>query len=391
MHVLYLIDGLDLSGAEQALAAMAPHWVRRGLTLDVGWFYDRRGLEHRLEEAGATLFDLTGASGHGRRARRARALIRARRPDLVHTTLFDSDLAGRLGALFTGVPVVTSLVNMAYGPEQLAGNPSLQPWKLRAAQAVDALTARRVVRFHAITDQVAEVMGRRLRIPAGRIEVVPRGRDPERLGQPSPERRSRVRAALGIAEDRPVVLGAARHERQKGLDVLVDAFAQVRRSQPDALLLVAGREGNATAGLHQAVAGHGMADAVRFLGMRDDVADLMCACDTWVEPSRWEGGPGAMLEAMALAAPIVASDLSVYAGAVENAVSARLVPVGDANRLAEAVVDTLVDRAGAAERAERARQRFLERFTIGGVSDQMLGFYARALGESGSSLVPAQT
>ena len=91
MHLLYLIDGLDLSGAEQALAAMAPHWVGRGVTLDVGWFYDRRGLQDRLVEAGATLFDLTGPGGHLARARRARDLIRSRRPDLVPVFSFNSE------------------------------------------------------------------------------------------------------------------------------------------------------------------------------------------------------------------------------------------------------------------------------------------------------------
>ena len=298
---------------------------------------------------------------------------------LIYSTVRTLNLAhGDVFALTSAL--VTSLVNMAYGPEQLAGNAAIRPWRLRAVQLVDAVSARRVVRFHAITDQVAEVMGRRLRLPADRVEVVPRGRDQARLGRPSPERRARVRSALGIAEDRPVVLGAARHERQKGLDVLVDAFAVVHRQEPDALLLVAGREGNATAGLHKAVAEHGLGDAVTFLGMRDDVADLMCACDVWVEPSRWEGGPGAMLEAMALAVPIVASDLEVYIGAVEHEASALLVPVGDADAVGAAVVATLGDRGGAAERGRRAQERFFERFTIEGVSDQMLAFYDRALG-----------
>jgi glycosyltransferase involved in cell wall biosynthesis len=377
MHLLYVTDSLVPAGAERSLADMAPYLVEGGVRLDVAYLHDRPGLHRELEASGARLHSLSGTGGRLGWITRARRLIAGLRPDLVHTTLFEADIAGRVGARLTGVPVVSSLVNEAYGGNQLS-DPRLVPWKVRGAWFLDALTARSVRRFHAVTREVAEVMGPRLRIPRSRIEVVPRGRDPRTLGTRSEERRTGARAEIGIEPERPMVLAAARHEHQKGLDVLIDAFPSVLRAVPGAQFLVAGREGNKTPQLREAVRGSGLGDAVRFLGVSAKIPDLLCATDVFVCPSRWEGLPGAVIEAMALEAPIVASDLPAIREAVGRD-GGRLVPSGDPNALAAALIEALTDRREASARARTARIRFLERYTIERVSHQMLAFYDRAL------------
>ena len=189
MHLLYVIPGLDRSGgAEQAVAAMAAPLVERGVRLDVATLTGRDDLAGAVERAGGTVVDLgPGSLRHHTMA--LHRLIGARQPDLVHTTLFDADVPGRLAARWAGVPVVSSLVNVAYGPEQRA-NPALRPWKLEAARRVDQVTARIPRRFHALSSHVATVMGERLSIPRDRIDVIPRGRDATLLGEPTPERRA---------------------------------------------------------------------------------------------------------------------------------------------------------------------------------------------------------
>jgi hypothetical protein len=100
IRVLYVIDDLGAAGAERSLAAMAPHYGDRGIRLDVAYLRETHGVGVRpdLETAGARLFSLVGSGGRVGWARRAHRLIAAERPDLVHTTLFESDLAGRAGA-----------------------------------------------------------------------------------------------------------------------------------------------------------------------------------------------------------------------------------------------------------------------------------------------------
>ena len=378
MRLLYVIDDLGAAGAERSLAAMAPHYADRGIHLEVAYLRHADGVQADLEAAGARLHSLEGPGGRVGWVRRSRSLIAAVRPDLVHTTLFESDVAGRTGATLARVPVVSSLVNVHYGADQAAA-PQLRPWKVRAAHLLDMATAQRVVRFHALSRFVADEMSRRLRVPRDRVEVIPRGRDPARLGHRDPQRRARVRGALGVERTIPLLLAVARQEHQKGLDVLLEALPQVLGRSPGTRLLVAGREGNQTPQLRALAGRLGLDGAATFLGAREDVADLLCAADVLIIPSRWEGLSSVLIEAMALRAPVVASDLPVFHDAVADGDTARLVPAGDPARLADALTATLDDPAAAAARADRAYRRFLAHFTIGHVVDQMHAFYRRAL------------
>ncbi len=376
MRLLYLIDSLVPCGAEQSLVAMAPWMTTGGVELDVAYLQDRPGLHAELETAGATLFSLAGPGGRAGWIRRAHRLCGERGPDLVHTTLFEANVVGRLAAAARSLPVVSSLVNVPYGPEQMSGQ---DLWKVRLAQSVDALTARLAVRFHAITGYVADTMARRLGLCRGRIDVIPRGRDPERLGVRSLNRRLAARAGLGLAEKVPFVFAAARHERQKGLDVLLDAFSLVRERLPSARLMIAGREGNESRLLRAASQRLGLDDCVTFLGVRDDVPELLCAADTFVLPSRWEGFGSVLLEAMALQAPIIASNLPPVREVLDDGDQAHLVPPERPQELAAGIVSTLTNSEGAARQAERARARFLEQFTVERVTKAMLAFYGRAV------------
>jgi hypothetical protein len=116
LHVLYLIDSLVPGGAERSLVAMAPHLAAGGVRLEVATLHQRPGLQDELVGIGVPLHCLAGRGGRVRWAGRAARLITARRPDIVHTTLFEADLAGRVAATMCRTRVVSSLVNVAYGP-----------------------------------------------------------------------------------------------------------------------------------------------------------------------------------------------------------------------------------------------------------------------------------
>ena len=377
MRLLYVINRLGRGGAERSLAAMTPHYVRAGIELRIAYLSDERSAPEQFEHAGASVYSLAGSGGALGQLRRMRRLVGNWRPDLMHTTLFESDLLGRGAGVTTGVPVVTSLVNVAYGPEQF-DNPDLRAWKLRSAQLVDAVSARAVRRFHALTAHVGAIMARRLRLRDDRIDVIPRGRDPAQLGSRTPERRRRAREQLGIGTDELLVVAAARHEYQKGLDVLLEAFEPVAAHRPGARLVIVGREGSQTARLTAAI-GPGAREVVRMVGARDDVPEVLCAADLFAFPSRWEGFGSVLLEAMALEAPIVASDLDAVREVV-TAEEAVLVPPDDAGALAASIERALDDPAGSGARATAARRRFLDHFTVERVVEGMLAFYERALG-----------
>jgi glycosyltransferase involved in cell wall biosynthesis len=381
IRVLTIIDSLVPGGAERSLEALAPEYRARGISMDVAYLHSRPGIQASLKRAGCRLYDLSGSGGRIGWFRRALSLMRETKPDLVHTTLFEANIAGRSAARVASIPVVTSLVSENYSPEHI-NTPRLRRWRVRACQAADAATSQLAVRFHANSHHTADVMASRLLVPRNRIDVVNRGRDPATLGTWSEDRRLRARASLSVSPRQQVVLAGARHEHQKGLDLLIRAFARLDHSSHDVTLVVAGREGNATPQLQQAIQSTGVGDRIKLLGHRDDLAELMCGADLFVLPSRWEGFPGVLLEAMALECPIVSHAVPGAGEVLGSNGSATFIEIGDTEGLAAAVRDLLADPSRRRAQAVAAAARFRERFTIGAVADEMVSFYHRALGQA---------
>ena len=381
LRVLQVIDSLDPpGGAERSVSMLAPHLLRdEGVEVHIAYLLDRVGYQQELRDAGVGVHSLADGEPSRRRwVLRAKDVIGALQPDLVHTTLFEADLAGRRAAASLGVPCISSLVNTAYGRIESGGSGGLHPFKVRAAQAADAFTARHVTRFHAITEHVATVMRRRLLIPAHKIEIIPRGRDPQVLGRRTAERAADMRRQLGVG-DVPLILAVGRHEPQKAFDVLFNALPTVLAQYPEAHVCVAGRAGRSTPKLEELIRAHGLGETVTFLGVRDDVADLMAAADVLAFPSLWEGAGGTLLEAMALECPVVASRLPAVSETLDDATAELVVP-GDPGDLARGLMAVLADRRAASDRAGLARKRFEKDFTIEVSAALTAALYRRVTG-----------
>ncbi len=191
---------------------------------------------------------------------------------------------------------------------------------------------------------------------ADRIAVVPPAWPPPRARRPTGE----VRAELGLGPGHVLLVTAARLHPQKGLDVLLDAVALLRRRRPGVRCAVVG-EGPLEASLRRRVGELGLAEEVVLTGARDDVADLLAAADVVVVPSRWESGPLVLFEALALGRPVVSTPVGaapgLFADGDGDGCGGRLVGVDDPAALAEAVAEVLDDPAGAAAMAATGRRR----------------------------------
>ncbi len=349
--VVFLINSLDPGGAERSLVELVPALCEQGFDVLIACLKDAKGTlaaEARTNGAEVVVLESNGWLGWAMEARR---LIRNRRPRVVHTSLFEADMVGRLATMGMRVSLLTSLVNTSYDPARFR-DPNVTAWKLRVLQAVDGFTARHAVdRFHAVSQAVADAAVRDLRLAPEKITVIHRSRDRKRLGEPSRERRSEVRARLGLPDDAFVILNVGRQEYQKGQRYLLEAVAEVRRDHPEVITLIAGKEGNATGDLQALHHRLGLGDSVRFLGHRDDVGDLLTAADMFVFPSLYEGLGGAVLEAAMMGLPIVASDLPAVREALGEFEAAKMVPPRDPAALSRAIMDatTLEERPYSAE------------------------------------------
>jgi glycosyltransferase involved in cell wall biosynthesis len=218
-------------------------------------------------------------------------------------------------------------------------------------------------------------MGHRLKIPADRIKVVYRGRDVSRMGSATQDRKLRVRAALCVGATTPLVLSVGRLDRQKGVETTVAAFRHLMAQVPGAVLLLAGRPGNTSAIVEAGAQG---TPAIRLLGHRSDVPDLMCAADVLSFPSRWEGLPGTVIEAMAMRLPIVASDIPPVSEVLGD-VNWPLVPPDDPISLASALASILRGGPSIDALREAGEKRFRAFFTAEAASEGMTKLYQDVL------------
>jgi glycosyltransferase involved in cell wall biosynthesis len=204
--------------------------------------------------------------------------------------------------------------------------------------------------------------------------LVPNGVDARRFVPAEPAEREILRARLGLPPDEGIALFVGRLERRKGLDILLAAWAELRRRGNVPRLLIAG-PGEVTPWRREAAA-CGLDPWITFLGGRADVADLYRASDLLVFPSRAEGCPNVVLEAMASGLPVVATDVAGNREAVgEDGKAGRLVPGEAPAALAEAVTTLAGSPALRRELAAAARERILERFDIDRVGARYLSLY----------------
>ena len=257
--------------------------------------------------------------------------------------------------------------------EHIVGQPHSAGQKLlkrRELERADAVTA--------VCGAVAESLVRDYGVPRERVRVVPNGADPPDEAAEHPAAR-RLRAGLGASALKPLWVCAARLEEQKGHAVLLEALAEARRRGLGFVVALAG-DGSLRASLERRVAELGLTDCVRFLGMVEEIGPLLAAADAVVMPSRWEGLPLTLLEALARARPVVASAVGGIPEVIEDRLSGRLVPPGDAFALAEALewLHRRADLAAALGREGAARVR--ERYTWEHVVQSFEEVYDEVLG-----------
>ena len=381
MRVLHVIDALGLGGgAEHSLATMLPLLRDRGIESSVVCLLPREGgLQTRLQEQGFTVRILPTTSRLGRvHALRRRIITES--PDIVHATLYNSCVATRLACVGLKVARVDSLVNTSYDPVRTQ-TLKIRWWKLRSARALDGWTARHLGgHFHAITQAVADEAVHVLGIASDRITVIPRGRSSVDLGERTEARRRNSRHRLRIDDNALVVLNVGRQDRQKAQADLIRAFAKVHEIIPHTVLLLAGREGDASAEVRLALAETMLADdAVRLLGHRTDVLDLYVASDVFVFPSLYEGLGCALIEAQGLGVPVIGSDAPAIAEVLGNGEYGVIVPREDNSALSRAMTELLSQPERRAHLALEGRERFAEKYESNKVAEAMVDMYERIL------------
>ncbi len=307
------------------------------------------------------------------------ALLRARAIDIVHAHDYKTDLLAHGLARRTGVHSMAT----AHG------------WTgqtVRERYLYYPLDKRLLARFGQVVAVSSEIKADLMRhgADARRVAVLLNGIDPERFRREA-GRRTPMREQLGLAPGDVAIGAIGRLERQKRFDLLLEAFAQAQRTQPALRLIIAGG-GSLARDLREQAAALGVESTVQFLGHREDVVDLHHAFDQFVQSSEYEGTPNAVLEAMALETPIVATDAGGTAELASPGIHALIVPAGDAPALSRAVLDIAGNPGAARARAAAARRRVETDLSFDARTRHLERLYLNlAAGENAAGAVPVSS
>lgn len=351
LSIALCITDLDVGGAERSLVEIATRLDRGRFEPTVYCLGPRPACEDAscvppLEAAGIEVHCLgaRGASDFLGVLGKLTGLLRRQSPHVVQTFLFHANLIGRIAAYRAGIRPVVCGIRVA---ERQAR------WHLWA----DRLTSRMVDRYVCVSHSVAEFSQSVGGLPAGKLTVIPNGVDVAKY----PAARQADLQQFGLPAGRRAITTIGRLEHQKGLDWLLDAAPSVLNRLPGYDLLLVG-DGPERAKLEALARSSATADRVHFAGWRPDVREILAASDLLVLPSRWEGMPNVVLQAMATRLPVVASDVEGVRETLGPLAEGQAVSFGDTSGLVNAITRLLTDAELRSGVGKANRQRVAEHF-----------------------------
>jgi glycosyltransferase involved in cell wall biosynthesis len=360
-----LIDHLrDTGGAERVLTGLATHMSPDRCQVVVCTKRSASGrLTRTLDAAGVRHFSLRRESRPDVLAfRQLVSFLRAERIDVLHAHKQGSNAWGAVAGLLGRTPVV---VAHEHGSQERGVGHRLY------RRLVGGLVTAVVTGSTTDRDRLIHLE----HIPAEKVVLIPGAYIP-RPGSDDGD----FRADLGIAPQAPLIGTIAVLRPEKALTVLIDAFARLMRSFPEARLVICGR-GPCRSALSRHAEEVGVSDRVLLPGYRDDVGNVLDAIDVAAISSDREGTSLFALECMAHGTPLVATDVGGPHDILEDGVSGRLVAPRDPGALADAIASVLHDRDRGSALAAAARER-LQGLTIDHVAGCFADLYERLMAKA---------
>jgi len=325
-RLVFVITELEPGGAERCLVEIATRLNRAKYSPSVFSLApapsgDKRILVDRLQVADVPTTFLGFAHGwnYFSAVRRLTNLFREGRIELVQSFLFHANVVSAKAATAAAVPHHFTGLRVA----------DPRKWRL----VIERLTTARAERHVCVSQNVAEVY-RWAGFDSQKLVVIPNGVDLASRNQSS----SDVENPLELVDLRRAILYVGRLDKQKGLDRFFRELPLIFQHLPQHDLVLVG-DGQQKDALHRLAARLGISDRVKFLGWRPEAATLIAAADLLVLPSRWEGMPNVILEAMAAGKPVVATQAEGTVELLGIAALEQTTAVGDWTGLRKRLVE----------------------------------------------------
>lgn len=289
-----------------------------------------------------------------------------RRPEIVHAWQDPSSVAAGLAGVIAGTPrIVLSCRNV--NPSHFD---SYQPYMRPAWRALSALPQVRIV---ANSQAGAADYAEWLDLPADRIMVIRNGLDINHFGRPPDEKLNAFRRQLGIPDKAPLIGGVFRFWPEKRPELWIETAGEIAKARPDARFLLVG-SGPLRRKAMRLADQLGIAGRCAFLGERQDVVTAIAACDVLLLTSAYEGLPNVLVEAQALAVPIVTTDAGGAREAVEDGITGSVVKTASPRALAGRTI-AMLENPQPSQNWKDGQARILNRFSRDKMIAQTIAVY----------------
>ncbi|HET8823555.1 MAG TPA: glycosyltransferase [Terriglobales bacterium] len=372
--IFYLVDSLNIGGTETQAVELARRMDPAKYDVTLACLRKEGPLLERLNGSAVNVVEfhpqggIDSPRGLYQLARMA-AYLRRGKFDVVHAHDLWSNMIGVVAGKLAGVPViVTSQRDLSHG-DWYQG--SRKKWLRRAQNASSAVvTNARMIREGLISEEG---------LAGDKVRVVYNGVDLERF-EPSPSKRAKL--FTGMERTKLIVLVGNMHTDVKGHPTLMAAAPEVVSRFPQARFILVG-DGEKRKDFEAAAQAAGVGTNFMFLGRRNDVADILAACDIAVLPSAAEGMPNAVLEYMAAGLPVVASAVGGNLEVIADGETGLLVPAGDPAALSAALSRLLADDVLALRLARKGRELVEQRFSFERLTREVGALYEELLQTKG--------
>lgn len=362
LRVMFVITNMAVGGAETLLVEIVRRMDRRRFAPELCCLKRFDPLGEMLAREMPAFTGLTANKYDVTVLWRLWRLLRRRQIDAVVTvgTGGDRMFWGRLAGWLAGVPVICSALHSTGLPDHV--------------EFFNRLLTPLTDTFIAVAEPHGRYLAEHEGCPAARVRVIPNGVDTERFRPREPD--PSLRAALALEPIAPVAGIIAALRPEKNHEMFLRVASLVHRRLPAARFLVVG-DGPQRARLESLAAELDIAEAVRFLGTRSDVPELLSLIDVLLLTSHSEANPACLLEAMASGKPVVATRVGSVAETVVSGENGYLVERDDAAGMADRVVELFGNRRLSAEMGLRGRQRVRDHWAV----DRMVHGYEEMIAE----------